>query len=72
MATKKETLVKTVVKELSLSNVTRYMVPVMLKRNNKLVQVNIAPRSSIKILPTEITDSVVNLTTGSGKSLVLK
>lgn len=72
MATKKETVVKPVVKELSLSNVTRYMIPVMLKRNNKLVQVNIAPRSSIKILPTEITDSVINLTTGSGKSLVLK
>ena len=69
--TKKENLTKSVVKEyLVLRNPNRYAVPVMLKRCGKLIQENIAPRSFINILPSEITDCVVNLT--NDKTLLLK
>lgn len=71
MASKKETL-KPRIESMTLLNTTRRMVPVQLNRSGKLVQVNIGPRQSIQILPSEVTDTVVNLTSGTNKVLVLK
>ena len=59
-------------RRIELKNPNRFTVPVTLKRDGQLVQVNIAPRTSIQIDRKELTSAVENIVHSKNNLLVMK
>lgn len=59
-------------RRIELKNPNRFTVPVTLKRDGQLVQVNIAPRTSIQIDRKELTSAVENIAHSKNNLLVMK
>lgn len=59
-------------RRVELKNPNRFTVPVTLKRDGKLVQVNIAPRTSIQVERKELTSAVENIVRSKNNLLVMK
>jgi hypothetical protein len=58
--------------KLIIYNPNKYVVPVIIKDDSKLSQINIFPHRSVEIREDQVTDAVANLTSTSRKVLILK
>lgn len=59
-------------RQVLLKNPNRFTVPVTIRRDNQLVQVNILPKSSITIGRDEMTPAVRNIVESKNHLLVMK
>lgn len=59
-------------RQVILQNPNRFTVPVTLRRDNQLVQVNIGPKSSIQVDRKEITPAVNNIVASKQHLLNMK
>ena len=59
-------------RQVILQNPNRFTVPVTLRRDNQIVQVNIGPRSSIRIDRKELTPAVNNILESKQHLLTMK
>lgn len=59
-------------RQVLLKNPNRFTVPVTIRRDNQLMQVNILPKSSITIGRDEMTPAVRNIVESKNHLLVMK